>query len=141
MRGVVEYRKERDFIGPEITCLPCLPQAGTGREEKMGSIIMAIWRVIEILRAFPRIWSRLGKGLRVFIGPDALSVDGSAGEANLRMEKKIDILSSTFQRRLGFRDIMKVNRKATSESPSFFLPCRVPLKLSFFYPISALFLL
>lgn len=87
----------------------------------MDSMMMTIWRVIEILLEFPRIGSGLGKGLGAFIDRAGLSVLGSAGEGDLRMEK-IDILNSTIQRKLGFRKIMKVKRKAISESSLFFLP-------------------
>jgi len=39
MRGVVKYRKERDFIGPEITCCPAYRrQAQAGKKKWAQSL-------------------------------------------------------------------------------------------------------
>jgi hypothetical protein len=97
----------------------------------MGSTPMVVWKLIEILMKFPRIWSRLGIGLEVSIESDHLSLDRSPLEAGLSMEKKGNTINSSFQGKVGFRNIVKVNWKSTLGSPSFFLPCQVPSSLSF----------
>ena len=115
------------MIDPDMTCLPCLPKAGEGREEKMGSITMILWKLIEILLRSPGTWSRLAKWLGVSIESDYLPLHRSVLEVGLIMEKKKSTLGSSFQGKVGFRNIEKVNWQSTSGSPSFFLPCRVPL--------------
>jgi hypothetical protein len=108
-----------------------------GREEKMGSITMILWKMIEILQKFPRMWSRLGKWLEIFIESDHPSLRRSALEAGFRLETKA--IATFTQGNVGFPNIiMKSNWESTSGSPSFFssLPavgktCRVPSNLSF----------
>lgn len=95
----------------------------------MGSIPMIVWKLIEILQKFPRIRSRLGEWLEVSMESDHSSLYRSALEAGLSLEKKT--IDSFFYRKVGFPNIMKLKWKSTSGSPSFFLPCQVPLNLSF----------
>ncbi|PIV24229.1 MAG: hypothetical protein COS40_02490 [Deltaproteobacteria bacterium CG03_land_8_20_14_0_80_45_14] len=91
---------------------------------------MIVWKLIGILQKFPRIWSRLGEWLRVSNEWDDLPLYRSALEDSLMMEKKRNTIDSSFQGKVGFRNIMKVNWKSPLGSPSFFLPCQVPLDLS-----------
>jgi hypothetical protein len=87
----------------------------------MGVIPTIVWKVIEILQKFSRVWSRLRKGLEVFNEPDHSPLYRLALEAGLSFEKKT--IDSFFQGKVGFPNIMKLKWKTTSGSPSFFLPC------------------
>jgi hypothetical protein len=118
MKGLVELREGKNFIGPDM-------------RREMGLIPMIIWKLIGILQNFPKMWSRCGKGLKVSIKPDHLILYRSPLKGGLVMEKKRNITDSSFQGKAGFRIIMKVNWKSTLGSPSLFLPCRVPWNLSF----------
>ncbi len=91
----------------------------------MGLIPIIVLKLIEILRIFPEMWSRLGKWLGVSTGWDYLSLYRSALERSLGLEKKN--IGPSFQREVGFRDIIKVNWKSPLGSPLSFLPCRIPL--------------
>ncbi len=65
-----------------------------------------VWKVIEILQKFPRVWSRLRKGLEVSNEPDHSPLYRSALEAGLSLEKKT--IDSFFQGKVGFPNIMKL---------------------------------
>ena len=93
-------------------------------------IPMIVWKLIEILLKFPRIWSGLEKWLLVSVEPDPPSFDRLALEAGLNMEGKRNAIDFSVRGKVGFRNIMKVHWKLTSGSPSFFLPCQVQLSLS-----------
>ena len=134
MRGIVEQREENNFIDPDMNFLPCLPRVVAGGEEKMGLLTMILYRTMEILLEAPGKWSRLGKKLGVSAKSYYLSLVRSVLGTGLNAERKI--IGSSFQGRVGFRNIMKVNWQSTSGSPSFFLPCRVSLNLPF--PLSHL---
>jgi hypothetical protein len=84
---------------------------------------MILWKLVEILLKSPRAWSRLAKWLGVSIELDRLPLYRFIREAGLTMAKKKIALGSSFQEKLGFRNIEKANGQSTSGSPSFFLPC------------------
>jgi len=92
---------------------------------------MIVWKLIEILQNFPKMWSRWGRWLMISIKLDHLSLYRSPLKGGLVMEEKRNNTDSFFQRKAGFCIIMKVNWKSTLGLPSIFLPCRVPLNLSF----------
>lgn len=96
----------------------------------MNLIPMFVWKLIEILLEFPRIWSGLGKWLLVSVEPDPPSFDRLALEGSLNMEGKRNAIDLFVRGKVGFRNIIKVHWKLTSGSPSFFLPCQVQLSLS-----------
>ena len=112
----IEGRK--NFIDPDM-------------RREMGLIPMIVWKLIGILRNFPKMWSRGGIWLKISIKTDHLTLYRSPFQGGLVLEKKRDILDSSFQEKAGFRIIMKVNWKSTLGFPSLFLPCRVPWSLSF----------
>lgn len=87
----------------------------------MGLIPMILWKVIEILQEFPRTWTRLGKWLEISMESDHSSFYRFALETDLRLERKT--VDSSFQGKVGFPNIVKLNCQSTSGSPSFFLPC------------------
>jgi len=97
----------------------------------MGLIPMIVWKLIGILRNFPKMWSRGGIGLKISIKADHLTLYRSPFKGGLVLEKKRNILDSSFQEKAGFRIIMKVNWKSTLGFPILFLPCRVPWNLPF----------
>jgi hypothetical protein len=94
---------------------------------EMGLIPMIVWKLIGILRNFPKMES-------MEIVKDLYQTRPSTPyrfplKGGLVLEKKRDILDSSFQEKAGFRIIMKVNWKSTLGFPSLFLPCRVPWNL------------
>jgi hypothetical protein len=123
--GGIEGRKG---FHPSWHDLFALPVAG--REEKMSSIPVIVWKLIEILLKFPKRWSRLGKGLEISIEFGHPLLDRLPREVGLSMGGKRSIEGAFFQGKVGFRNIMEVNSKTISGSPSFFLPCQIPLNLS-----------
>jgi hypothetical protein len=98
---------------------------------EMGLIPMIVWKLIGILRNFPKMWSRWGNWLKISIKPDHLPLYRFPLKGGLVLEKKKNIIDSSFQEKAGFRIIMKVNWKSTLRFPSLFLPYRVPWNLPF----------
>jgi hypothetical protein len=110
--------------------LPCLPKVNAGGEEKMSSLTMILYRMIEILLKVPRTWGRLGKKFGVYVKSYYLSLVRYVLATGLNRERKI--IDSSCQGRVGFRNIMKINWQFTSGSPSFFLPCLRQVDMSGF---------
>jgi hypothetical protein len=87
----------------------------------MSSLTMILYRTIEILLEVSRTLGRLGKKFGVSVKSYYPSLIRSILERDLNTERKI--IDSSFQERVGFRNITKVQWQSTSGSPSFFLPC------------------
>jgi hypothetical protein len=109
-----------------MTCLPYKSHGGVSREEKMSLIPMIVWKLIEILQKSPKVWSRLGKWLKVSIEFDHPSLDRSPLETDLLMEEKKNTVNFFSQGEVGFHNIMKVHWKSTSRFSSFFSPPPAP---------------
>src|SRR4030042_2309284 len=90
----------------------------------MGLIPIIVLKLAEILQIFPEMWSRLEEWLGVSTGWNYLALDHSVLERVLALMRRDN--GSPFQRKVGFRDITKINWKLPSGSPLSFLPCRVP---------------
>jgi hypothetical protein len=95
--------------------LPSASRQYAGKQ--MSSITMIIWKMIEILRKFLILWSQWEKGFEF--------------ETRPRVKKWRKTFDSSFQKKVGFHNIKQANWKSPSGFPSFFLPYRVPLNLSF----------
>ena len=107
----------------------------------MNLMPMFVWKLIEILLEFPRIWSGLGKWLLVSVEPDPPSFDRLALEGSLNMEGKRNAIDLFVQGKVGFRNIIKVHWKLTSGSPLIFssmsgsvkpVPFSIPSQTSYF---------
>ena len=121
-------RRGRNRIDPDITCPP-LPTAGRDSREGMDLILMILWKIVEILRKFPCMWSRLGKWLGDGTESHRLLLHRFCLEKSLTSGKRK--MDASFQEKAGFRNIMKVDWKSTLGSLLSILPCQVSMNLSF----------
>jgi hypothetical protein len=107
-----DRRKEKILLVPIFSEL--CQRAGSGKQ--MSTIMMMLWKMIEILQMFLGIRSRWKKGLAL--------------EPSIRVRKWREMFDSFFEESVGFHNRIQANRKSSSGFRSFFLPYRVPLNLS-----------
>jgi len=68
----------------------------------MGLIPMTIWKMIEVLLSFSRIWNRLKKGFEICTEPDPQSLCLFTFEPDPRVERRRKTVDSSFQGKWGF---------------------------------------
>jgi hypothetical protein len=96
----------------------------------MGSILMMIWKMIEILPKFPKEGSRFKNGLEISMGWGYPLLYLFAYENNLRLEKRRKTVGSSFRGKVGFHNIKnRMNKVFPSGLTLFLLSYRVPMNL------------